>query len=372
MQIASNHTIRFGDYTYPYYLRYEAWSELLTHLDHMEVDRFVIVTDTSFPVNLAAQARDHVASVRNCALLTFQSGESAKTLVTVARLAEDALNAGITRRSCVIALGGGLTGNVAGLLAALLFRGIRLVHVPTTFLAMSDSVLSLKQAVNMSAGKNLLGTFYPPQFVWVDLAYLQALPTAEIQSALCELIKNVVAIRPEHYDEVRATLNPRGQYSTETYRRFIELSIEAKSAVMRQDCCEKQAALALEYGHTVGHALEMVSRGTIAHGFAIGLGMLVAARIARVMGLLECSDEDAHWDLLSRNGAITVIPEAYATADVIGAVGFDNKRGYIPAVDGTAPMVLLTGLGVPHSDGRTILTSVPINLVRVGIDAVRS
>jgi len=104
-------------------------------------------------------------------------GEHAKNLVTIHGLGNDAIRAGATRRSCIIALGGGLVGNVAGLLAALFFRGARLVHLPTTLLAMSDSCLSLKQGVNSDAGKNHFGQFYPPEFVWADLTYLRHLPT---------------------------------------------------------------------------------------------------------------------------------------------------------------------------------------------------
>jgi 3-dehydroquinate synthetase len=186
-------------YTYPYHLRSgDAWPELLGKLHALEADHFVLVTNATFPRRLAEAAWMRLSSLGRCTLLTFQGGEHEKNLVTIHRLGNDAIRAGATRRSCIIALGGGLVSNVAGLLAAIFFRGARLVHLPTTLLAMSDSCLSLMQGVNSDAGKNHFGQFYAPELVWADLSYLRELPAIEIQSALCELIKNMLAICPQH------------------------------------------------------------------------------------------------------------------------------------------------------------------------------
>ena len=369
-RVALDDLITFGDHRFPYYVRRDGWTELLPHLADLEADRYVIVVNSAFPAALADAARRRVASVAPCTLLICPSGEPAKTLTTLEALAADALGAGVTRRSCVIALGGGLVGNVAGLLATLLFRGIRLVHLPTTLLAMSDSVLSLKQAVNSRLGKNHLGAFYAPQFVWADLAYLDTLPIVEIHAALCELIKNVLAICPERYDEVAALLRPSGSYTDDEFLRIIELSLDAKGAVMRHDAHEKEDALVLEYGHTVGHALELLAHGALPHGFGVGLGMLVAARISAMLGMLSRTDEAAHYELLRRNGAPTTIPATYALDDLAAVIALDNKRGYLPAVAGMRDMVLLERLGAPHRTNGSVLTPVPTAVVLAGITAV--
>src|SRR6266700_1033088 len=190
----------YEEYCYPYYLRSspDAWSELMEKLRAFATDRFVIVTDGAFPFHLVQALKDRISSIAPSTLLSFQGGEQAKDLLTVSQLGNEALREGAIRSSVVIALGGGLAGNVAGLLAGLFLRGARLVHIPTTLLAMSDSCLSLKQGVNSEAGKNHFGQFYPPEFVWADLSYLRNLPTIDIRSALCELIKNVLAICPQH------------------------------------------------------------------------------------------------------------------------------------------------------------------------------
>jgi 3-dehydroquinate synthetase len=373
-EIALDRAVSFGNSVYPYYVRSgsASWSELLTYLHALEADRFLLITETSFPVFLTEETQQRLeAGGCRCTTLTFPAGEQFKTLATLARLAEDAIKAGTTRRSCILALGGGLTGNMAGLLAALLYRGIRLVHLPTTLLAMSDSVLSLKQAVNTSIGKNQIGTFKAPEFVWNDLAYLRALSRSEVRSALCELIKNVVAICPEHLGELVSTLNPQGIYTNGQFLRFIELSISAKCQVMHDDQFEKRRALVLEYGHTVGHVLELLSHGSLPHGFAIGIGMVAAARISQMMGMLRQEDVETHIRLLRLNDAPVVIPRKYSVDQILSLVSHDNKRGYIPERQGTYPMVLLERLGRPHCLGDVLLTYVPEEILRASIESLR-
>ncbi len=375
--IALDCIISFGDHRYPYYVRSgpNAWPELLRHLQALHADHFVLVTDASLPPVLVEEAVMWVAQISSCTVLTFAGGERAKTLSTIEELAQEALLAGVSRRSCILALGGGLVGNMAGLLAALLFRGIRFVHLPTTLLAMSDSVLSLKQAVNSPLGKNHLGTFYAPELVWNNLDYLNWLPIREIQSALCELIKNVLAICPQRYHELLSLLNPTGVYYPEQYLHFIELCVDAKCTVMQEDPQEKHDALVLEYGHTIGHALEWLAQerlpeGCLPHGFAVGLGMLVEARISRLMGLLSTEDEHAHLELLQQNGAPTLIPPAFSAQAVVAALAQDNKRGYLPVQHGTYAMVLLEQLGKPHRNEGTLLTPVPANQVAAAMTSL--
>ena len=363
----------YEEYRYPYYLRSgpDAWSELLEKLRALATDRFVIVTDGTFPSHLAQALKDRVSSIAPSTLLTFQGGEQAKDLLTVSQLGNEALREGAIRSSVVIGLGGGLAGNVAGLLAGLFLRGARLVHIPTTLLAMSDSCLSLKQGVNSELGKNHFGLFKQPAFVWADLAYLRELPPREIQSALCELIKNVLALCPHRYDEIAATLRPDGVYATAQIVRFIELCIEAKCSVMRDDALEKHGAVVLEYGHTVGHALEMASHGAIPHGLAVGMGMVVEARISHRLGMLAQRDVDAHLDLLQRNGAPTGVPSKYGSEELLFLMSKDNKRGYLPPLPGTYDLVLLKQLGVPNTTGETVLTQVDEPIVRASLETSR-
>ncbi|MEU8844172.1 2-deoxy-scyllo-inosose synthase [Streptomyces roseus] len=372
MTTVTEREVRFGDARYGFSVGHgpESLGALTRKLEGLDADRFVIVADTGL-------TQDQIDSIARCAgevaptsVLTAVADEKAKSLDVVTALAERLIPTGITRRSVVIALGGGLVGNMAGLLSALVFRGIRLVHVPTTLLAMSDSVLSLKQAVNTSVGKNHLGTFYAPVFVWNHLDFLRTLPADEIRSALCEMIKNVLGIVPDRYDEVAARLRSDAQYTPEDFAWFIDLCVEAKCAVMRDDKTERGDALILEYGHTIGHAAELLTGGELRHGYAIGLGMLAVARIARELGLLTAEDEAAHRTLLALNGAPTVLPAGVTVEAVMRTIALDNKRGYVKATAGTRDLILLEGLGKPHRPGGAQITQVPEAIVRLGVESI--
>lgn len=362
----SNYEITFGPYQYGFYVGdgHEAWAVLLDQLTALDADRFAVITEPGVPPHFAHQLVERISrDVGPAVLLAFPPGERGKTVAAIDDLAEGALHAGLTRRSAIIALGGGLAGNVAGLLAALLFRGIRLVHAPTTLLAMSDSVLSLKQAVNSRVGKNHIGTFHAPEFVWNNLDYLHSLPADEIRGALCETIKNVLTISPERLDELARTLDPECAYTADDFRRIIDICVEAKTSVMRADPLEKGDALVLEYGHTIGHAVELLSEGTLTHGLAVGVGMLTAAQVARRLGVLDERAEWTHWELLELNGAPTGLPPRVDAGRVLEVSRLDNKRGYLRRRLGHRDMVLLEGIGLPRRSGDSLLTQVPERLL---------
>jgi 3-dehydroquinate synthetase len=362
--------VKFGDHTYRYFAGSgpAAWDWLGGALGDLQADRFVIVSERSLPPDLLNEISRRISEVGPTSTLTFAGSESAKTVATLDTLATQALEQGATRRSCVLAVGGGLAGNVAGLLAALLFRGIRFVQIPTTLLGMSDSVLSLKQAVNSKIGKNHVGTFHTPELVWSNVDFLERLPVVERKAALCEVIKNVLAIRPADYAEVAALLNPNVDLTPEQYVRVIELAIEQKSQVMANDPYEKGDALVLEYGHTIGHALEATMRGRLTHGIAIGIGMVVEAEIGRRLGVTDDQILDAHLDLLGRLDAPTLIPLSADRDELTVRVHHDNKRGYLEPISGARDMVLLEGLGRPaRTDGRPLMR-VPDDVIDAGIN----
>jgi 3-dehydroquinate synthase/2-deoxy-scyllo-inosose synthase len=269
--VVLNREVRFGNIRYPFYVRSgsAAWHELASVLTSLRADRFLLVTDSGVPTVVVHAVRLRLEELAPATLLRVPADERAKTIRTVDDLARDAFSSGATRRSVVVALGGGLAGNVGGLLAHLFLRGTRLIHLPTTLLAMSDSVLSLKQAVNSPVGKNHLGAFHAPELVWVQLEFLDTLPPSQIRAALCEAIKNVVAICPSRYDEMAARLRADAVYSPAELAWFIGTCVDAKQEVMAADPLEKGRALVLEYGHTVGHAAEFASGGSFSHGLAM-------------------------------------------------------------------------------------------------------
>ncbi|HEV8060483.1 MAG TPA: 2-deoxy-scyllo-inosose synthase [Gemmataceae bacterium] len=366
--------VRFDEVRYDFYICKgpDSWHDLRSHLAKLDTDLFVLIADQGLRPAAVAEVESHFKAIAPTLVIPTLANERVKRLGTIDELAELALRGGVTRQSCVVALGGGVVGNMAGLLAGLLYRGIRFVHLPTTLLSMSDSVLSMKQGVNSRQGKNLLGLFHPPIFVWNQLDFLDSLPVEAIKSALCETVKNVITICPERCDEVAGKLRPDGCYSAEVITEFIELCVDTKMKVMRNDPREKGDARILEYGHTVGHAVELLSEGKIHHGFAIGLGMLAAARVAGLLGYLDSKDESLHRELLLRNGAPIALPKSIDIQEIMRTIGLDNKRGYVRPKPGKCDFILLDGLGKPHrgKDGG-LITQVDEELVRAGIESIK-
>jgi 3-dehydroquinate synthase len=359
--------IHLQDESYPFWYGYDCLGSVCAHLLELDADLLVLVTDRHVAASLyGCEMEMRLERSVRVLRLTLEPGEASKSLDRLLLAAEEVIAAGASRRSVVVTLGGGIPGNFGGLLAALLFRGIRLVHVPTTLVGMLDSVVSLKQAVNSRRGKNLFGTFHCPTMVLADLKTLETLPPAEVRSGLCEVIKNALAIDPGQIVRLRRLLRRSADYGPEEYRWLLEVSLAAKLKVMAGDKHEKRRGLVLEYGHTVGHAIELAHQhrcpeSAINHGEAVGLGMLVAAQVAADLGALDRQAAETHWELLDRIGARQTLPAEISDQDVLALVAYDNKRGYRAVDSGVVNMILLRALGEPLESAELPLTPVPID-----------
>jgi 3-dehydroquinate synthetase len=340
-------------YDYPIEVRaHPDWEDFRQKLAALHADHFTLVADADLPKALVEPIYRQVCEVGvPCLLVPLHATEKAKLMQTALSVLYQArAHGGGTHASCFIALGGGLVGNITGLAASLVVRGIRLVHLPTTLLAATDSILSCKQGVNGEPAldqliKNLVGTFKAPEFALVYLSFWQSLAPDEIRSGLCELVKNVLAIHPQRYEEVAALLNPQANYSLDQFAQVFTWCFEAKQAVMCQDAHEQGAALVLEAGHTVGHALESLL--SMKHGLAIALGLLVEAHISHRRGWLSDTEVCQHYALLGSNGVPTVLPRTLDIDALIGIIRDDNKIGYLPRRADHHVMVLLRHLGQP-------------------------
>jgi 3-dehydroquinate synthase/2-deoxy-scyllo-inosose synthase len=365
--------VQFGEFGYPVYVRSSptAWAELTELTAGLEPtpDRFVLVTDGGVPAAAVRTVRESLdATGREVTMIRASAREVDKNLAGVMALADTAIGDKITRRSVVVGLGGGLVCNVSGLLAALTFRGIRVVYLPTTFLAAFDGTLSRKVAVNSRVGKNHLGTFWTPELVWTHLSFMATLPPDELRAGLCEGIKNVMTITPERYDEWAARLRPDASYTDQELLWFGDQCITAKQIVMAGDPDEKGPAVRLEYGHTIGHLAELLTG--MPHGLAVGVGCLVAARIAARLGFLDAGVEEATQKLLERNDAPTMFYRGFTVEGARRGIGRDNKRGYLDPRDGYADMVLLSRPGHALESPVNSVKFKKIPLVQVPMDAV--
>lgn len=344
--------VRLENIEYPYSFGLDCVDRIVNALAQTRPDRFLLVTDDA--VN-ALHGEQFVAALQRHApveLLSGPAGEAMKSLAYLTTCLERAIASGASRRTVVIGFGGGVPGNLAGVIAGMLFRGVRFVHVPTTTVAAMDSVISLKQAINSSCGKNHIGVYHVPEAVYIDLRLLQTLPLREMRSGLCEAAKNCLAIRPAALGALSRVLASNDLASVDALMWLIEESLRAKLAVMAQDSRERHAGLVLEYGHTVGHAVEMCDqrvrgvRGT-SHGESVGFGMLVAARVSHALGHLDDAGLALHEDLIAALGAPRRLPAGVGVGDVLDVVRRDNKRGYLDVDDEHAAMVLLRAPGEP-------------------------
>lgn len=356
--------LHFEDVGYPFWIGSSCSEEIIAHLNELAVSSLHIVTDNTVNALHVEPLVERMGDAAPVYVWSLEEGETSKSLATLDQLANQLLNSGIDRKSVIVAMGGGMVGNVAGLLAALLFRGIRMVHIPTSLMAMCDSVISLKQAVNMPQGKNLVGCYHAPAAVFADTAYLLTLPRAHLRSGLCEIIKNVLTIDVDNLALLLSILNETATYDMRTLAHVVEAGVLAKQRVMLEDKRERACAIVFEYGHTVGHAIELTCGGKLSHGEAVGLGMIVAAEVSHELGLLSREVRDLHYRLLQLNGVAIQAPDTLTPEAVMTALRFDNKRGYLRATSEEIPMILLQALGEPlWGAGEHPLTLVDASLV---------
>ncbi len=226
-------------------------------------------------------------------ILEMPEGERFKHLATVEMLAEKLTNLGADRNAVVVAFGGGVAGDVGGLLASLYMRGVELVQIPTTVLAQVDASVGGKTGVNLKAGKNLVGTFHQPRVVLIDPQVLSSLPEREYRAGLYEALKCGVIGNPELFREFEENRERILKRDPETVERMIAESVRLKAHVVSVDERENGLRRVLNFGHTIGHALEAeTGYRNLLHGEAVAWGMVAAAGIAACVGKLDKRDAD--------------------------------------------------------------------------------
>lgn len=235
-------------------------------------------------------------------LFTFKPGESSKALSTVERLLEKMGSLKFDRKDAVIALGGGVSGDIAGFIASIYMRGIPFVQIPTSLLAMVDSSIGGKTGVNLKKGKNLAGTFYQPRAVYIDPSVLATLPKEELINGLSEIIKCGVVYNKSLFDYVEKNYNKVCSYSSSELLKLITLSIDIKAKIVEKDEKETGLRMILNYGHTIGHALETISTYKISHGQAVSAGMIIINKIATAKGYLSAKNNESINNLITKLG----------------------------------------------------------------------
>ena len=243
-------------------------------------------------------------------LCELPAGEDLKTLDTVGLIYDHVLRRGADRQSAVIALGGGVVGDIAGFAAATLLRGIAVVQIPTTLLAMVDSSVGGKTGVNHPAGKNLIGAFWQPTFVGIDLLLLATLPDDELRAGLAEVIKYGVIADAEMFKYIEENLDRALVRDGEVLAHLVQRSCEIKADVVARDEREGGVRAILNFGHTIGHAAEVLTNyNTLRHGEAVAMGMVAATHMAQERSWIDAVDVDRIEALVSRTGLPVRLPK---------------------------------------------------------------
>jgi len=286
-------------------------------------------------------------------------GEAAKTLAVAEHCWDRLLTAGLDRTSTVLALGGGAVGDVAGFAAATYMRGINFIQLPTTVLAQVDASIGGKTAIDHPLGKNMIGAFHQPRLVVVDPAVARTLPEREFRSGLAEIVKHGIVLDADYFAELERDLAPLAARDLGVLERIIGGSCRLKASVVERDEREAELRHVLNYGHTIGHALEAATGYTrYAHGEAVSLGIVAEARLARRLGIADDETTTRQERMLETLG-LPVRAPSIDVEPIVSAMARDKK-----AKDGRVPFVLAPRIGafrivydVPTTEIRAVIAS---------------
>ncbi|MDO9302331.1 MAG: 3-dehydroquinate synthase [Anaerolineales bacterium] len=278
----------------------------------------IIVTDE----NVAKFHLEKIQALLNAKAVIIPAGEEHKNLETISFLWKSFLEAGLDRKSTVIALGGGVISDMAGFAASTYMRGINWIAVPTTLLSMVDASLGGKTGFDLPEGKNLIGSFYPPKLVLADPQFLTTLPEAELISGMAEVVKHGIISDPELFNLCGRGLN----WVKDNLEEIVKRAMAVKIKVIEDDPYEKGFRAALNLGHTVGHAVELVSGFKLRHGEAIAIGMVAEAKYSARVGLAGVGLVEAVTESLKELGLPIHIPEEMPREEIIRAMRMDKKK----------------------------------------------
>lgn len=338
----NNLTVELGDRSYPIVLGDTAeWIDLL--LEKLSGRKVLIVTDEN--VDAAGHLEKLETHLAEHNYTDFQSlilpaGEEHKTLSTVELIAKAAVAAQLDRKSCMIALSGGVVGDLTGFASAIYMRGIEFIQLPTTLLAAVDSSVGGKTGADLAEGKNLIGAFHQPLMVALDMHTLTTLPESEYRNGLAEVVKYGMIMDKDFFGLLQDNTDKLNSFDSDFYREIIIHSCKCKAEVVAGDEFEQGRRAILNYGHTAGHAVEKLSNFVLPHGKAVAIGMAVAARLAVLMNLCKPEVELVQNKLLAELKLPTRLPENSSINDIIQAMQSDKKNS-----SGAITMVLPTTVG---------------------------
>ena len=289
--------------------------------------RYVVVSDETVARLHGGPTAEHLRSTgRAVDLLTFPAGEGNKTAAQWAVLLERLGSLGFGRDGCVVAVGGGVTGDLAGFVAATFARGVPFVQVPTSLVAMIDASIGGKTGIDLGVGKNLAGAFHQPRLVVVDPVLLDTLSPEQFRAGLAEAVKHGAIAAPDYLTAMREDAGAILDRDARAVDRLVHGSIRIKAGVVARDALESGERAILNFGHTIAHGIEQASGYAIAHGRAVAVGMVAEAVIGERLGVTAAGTADRLREVLEVLGLPVRLPDAAPADRVLRAAASDKKN----------------------------------------------
>jgi 3-dehydroquinate synthase len=344
----------------PYFFGYQIEDELINKFKEYEFDRLFLFAEKHMYELYAKRIYEKLSrSFGKVILNLLPVGESNKSFQNLEIVCTNLIAQGASKKSILVSFGGGSVGNLVGMAAGLMYRGIRFVEIPTTFTGQTDSTLSNKQAINSALGKNHFGFYYAPMFIWSDTQYLLSEPEKSTKCGLIEGIKNGFISNADFLTYLYEQLDTNYPYSIEKLHNLAYNIINSKLEILKKDPTEKHYGIILEYGHTFGHAIEWLMHGQMAHGEAVSIGMKMAALLSMEVGLLKEAEVKLHYDIINNRLKFnTALPSSITAQKILDAMEFDNKK-----TGNSLRFILLEKIGVCHNPDGDYLVDVNHKLV---------
>lgn len=312
---------------YPVHIADGAWQRLPALLEERcHAHRYVVIADGTVARLYGTDVIDLLrAAGTRAELIDFPAGEASKSRERWAELTDRMLALGCARDTGVIALGGGVTGDLAGFVAATYMRGLPLVQLPTSLLAMVDSSVGGKTGVDTPRGKNLVGAFHQPRLVVADVGSLRTLPPARLREGLAEAVKHGAILDAAYFAWIGEAADRLLAVDAAALSELVERSVRIKADIVARDVREAGPRQLLNFGHTIGHAIEQVSGYAVPHGDAVAIGMIVESRIGERLGITEKGTTRSLLDVLGRFGLPTAVPAHLDVDRILAATAADKK-----------------------------------------------
>ena len=326
------------------------------------VDRCVIITDSNVSLLYGDMVKERLKQTAlPLDVIEIPAGESSKSMSTVLEVARQLIELNASRQSLLIALGGGVVGDLAGFVASIYKRSVPYVQIASTLVAQVDSSVGGKTGIDLPEGKNLLGTFYQPRAVLIDLSFLKTLSDKDFKNGLAEIIKYGIISDEEIFSLLEQERDAVTQRQLPVMKTLVERSCGIKAHIVEMDEQEGGLRRILNFGHTIGHALEAASDYRLTHGEAVAIGMVAAAKISDRLNYLDERSYERIVDVIKQYGLPTEIPGDFNTKEILGFMASDKK-----AVGARLYFVLIKKIGVPF-----VTAQVPPNMMIDVIEELR-